>query len=109
MQPMDIYTKRVSHCHVKQNGYRIVTLNRTGIVLQDEQRHAIEQKLEDRARAEKDEIRKEREGLFQERKKQQQKLRRLEHKMELVQSVSIKGCTDGRLQKVCVAVKFQGT
>ena len=48
-------------------------------------RHQIEEKLEEKARAEKDEIRKERQSLFQERRKQQAKLRRLEHKMELVQ------------------------
>ena len=57
-------------------------------LIQEKQRQVIERKLEERAQQERDDIRKQRQSLFNERKNQQEKLKKLEQKMELVQIVS---------------------
>ena len=57
--------------------------------IQEEQRLAIEKKLERKAQEEKEELRREKQGLFQERKKQQAKMRSIEQKLELVHSVCL--------------------
>ena len=49
---------------------------------------AIEEKLEEKANEEKECLKKERQVLFNDRRSKQQKLRRLEQKMELVKIVS---------------------
>ena len=54
------------------------------IPLQEEQRMAIEQKLDEKAQQERENVIKERNNLFEKRKRQQIKLRRIEQKMEIV-------------------------
>ncbi|XP_013408539.1 pinin [Lingula anatina] len=51
----------------------------------EQHRQEILQKLEDREKQEKDDIRKERQSLFKERRAQQARIQRLEQKMEMVQ------------------------
>lgn len=58
------------------------------IANQVQQRKAIEEKLELKAVEEKERVRKERQTLFNQRKREQAKLRSLEQKMELVNIVS---------------------
>ena len=55
---------------------------------QEKARQDIEKKLDERAREEKEELKRERRGLFEERRNKQAKLKQLESKMELVKIVS---------------------
>jgi len=56
----------------------------TAVSDRDVQRQAIEKKLEDRAVKERENLKKERLNLFSKRRQQQIRLKRIEHKMELV-------------------------
>ena len=58
-------------------------------IFQEEQRAAIDRKLEEKGRAEKEELRRERLELFNQRKAKQAQIRRLTFKMERVKEVSI--------------------
>ena len=55
---------------------------------QEDQRKQIENKLEEKAKEEKEEIIQERRQLFQERRQTQAKLRKIEQKIEIVETVS---------------------
>lgn len=58
-------------------------------ISQEEQRAAIERKLEEKGRAEKEELRRERLELFNQRKERQAQIRRLTIKMARVKEVRI--------------------
>ena len=55
---------------------------------QEDQRKQIENKLEEKAKEEKEEIIQERRQLFQERRQTQAKLQKIEQKIEIVETVS---------------------
>lgn len=57
------------------------------LLYQEEQRAAIERKLEEKGRAEKEELRRERLELFNQRKERQAQIRRLTIKMARVKEV----------------------
>lgn len=62
---------------------------------QEEQRAAIERKLEEKGRAEKEELRRERLELFNQRKERQAQIRRLTIKMARVKEVRRLGWING--------------
>ena len=55
---------------------------------QEKAREDVEKKLEAKAREEREELKRERQQLFVQRRNKQAKLRQLEHKMQLVKIVS---------------------
>ena len=64
-------------------------LNIHVVIFQEAKRKAVEQKLEMKARQEQENIKKERRKLFLVKQKKEQKIRRLEQKVELVKIVSV--------------------
>jgi len=62
---------------------------RTVFIFKEAKRKAVEQKLEMKAKQELENIKKERRKLFLVKQKKEQKIRRLEQKVELVKIVSM--------------------